>query len=56
MSKKISVKLPENDWNDLVSFMIGDLHNMDCGDPVAAQMSAILDEIRKAVAIQSSQS
>lgn len=51
--KKVSVKLTEKDWSDLVQFIRGDLANMDQADEVTIQMDAICVEIIKAVAIHS---
>lgn len=50
--KKVSVKLAEKDWSDLVHFVRGDLANMDQEDEVTIQMDAICVEIVKSVAIQ----
>lgn len=48
--RRVSVRLPEKDWRDLINFVVGDLHNMDEGDEVREQMERILQEIRKASA------
>lgn len=47
--RRVSVRLSEKDWSDLVHFMVGDLHNMETGCPIKAQMERICDCNRKAI-------
>lgn len=47
--KKVTVKLTEKDWSDLIHFITGDLHNMEDSE-VKDQMKRIQDEIRLAIA------
>jgi hypothetical protein len=46
--RRVSVRLSEKDWCDLVNFVQGDLDNMPEDDEIKEQMSRILDTIRKA--------
>lgn len=46
--KKVTVKLPEKDWRDLVNFVRGDLHNMDWECEIRIQMERICKTIMEA--------
>jgi len=45
--KKVSVKLAEKDWMDLIQFLRGDLANMDPADEVTFKNGRICVEIVK---------
>lgn len=48
-SRRVSVRLSNKDWRDLVYFVRTDLYCMDPEDPTRAQMERILGTIRKRV-------
>lgn len=47
-SRRFSVRFSEKDWLDLCHFLIGDIQNMDEGDPTKDQMRRIVDTIQRA--------
>ena len=48
-SVRASVRLKISDWQELINFVTGDLHNMPHDDPNAQKMNTILDAIRLSI-------
>jgi hypothetical protein len=48
-SVRASVRLKISDWEELINFVTGDLHNMPHDDPNAQKMNTVLDAIRLSI-------
>ncbi len=49
--KRVSVKLPLQDWKDLWGFVKGDTANMEESCPIKHQMEGILKQIQHVIAL-----